>query len=140
MEHMPSTGEPVENEKNTDPREGLREEILEEAPGAWGLKEDEGQQEDRQKPLPCEDLVGEKRRQKSKRQGRCLGPDATGHLVFILRTAGGYGRILSTGLPEAREGAQGYPKKKIIMNEKGLRVQIFFKTYLESKFEVIVLN
>lgn len=140
MEHMPSTGEPVENEKNTDPSEGLSEEILEEAPGAWGLKGDEGQQEDRQKPLPCEDLVGEKKRQKSKRQGRCLGLDATGHLVFILRTAGGYRRILSTGLPEAREGAQGHPKKKIIMNEKGLSVQIFFKTYLESKFEVIILN
>lgn len=77
MEHMPSTGEPVENEKNTDSSEGLREESPEEAPGAWGLKRDEGQQEDRQEPVPCEDLVGEERdcgrRQKSKRQGWCLG-------------------------------------------------------------------
>lgn len=77
MEHMPSTREPVENEKNTDPSKGLREETPEEAPGAWGLKGDEGQQEDRQEPLPCEDLVGEVRdyvrRQKSKRQVWCLG-------------------------------------------------------------------
>ena len=146
MEHRPSTGEPVENENNTDPCEGLREVILEEAPGAWGLKGDEGQQEGRQKPLPCEDLVGEKREcgriQRSKRQGRCLGPDATGHLGSILRTAGGFRRIWSMGLPEAREGAQGHleKKKKIIMNEKVPRVQIFFKTYLESKFAVMFLN
>ena len=32
------------------------------------------------------------------------------------------------------------PEKKIIMNEKVLRVQIFFKTYLESKFEAMFLN
>lgn len=75
---MPSTGEPVENEKNTDSlvrgsgKRALKKHL---EPGGWrGMR---GQQEDRQEPVPCEDLVGEERdcgrRQKSKRQGWCLG-------------------------------------------------------------------
>lgn len=96
-----------------------QEESPEEAPGAWGLKEDEGQQEDRQEPVPCEDLVGEEGtvagRQKSKRQGVVPGPDAAGHLVFILRTAGGYRSFEHRA---ARSKGRGSRTPDVIMNEK----------------------
>lgn len=85
--------------------------------------------------------MGEKgergRRPKSKRQGRYLGPDAAG---LHSEDSRGPREGFDHGNGRSRGRTSGTPEKIIIMNEKALRVQLFFKMYLESEFEVMFLN